>query len=731
MVAPNTALLQGLNSAQRDAVEHPGGPLLILAGPGSGKTRVIAHRIARLVERNDAQPQQILAVTFTNKAAREMRERVHALVGDQADAMTLGTFHSICARFLRIDGPAIDVPRGFVIYDDADQLTVVRHVLEDLGVDSKRQSVRSVLSAISRAKSEGRSTETVKNSAANYFDEIVARAFERYQVALLANGALDFDDLLTKALRLFTDVPDVMARYQRRYQHVLVDEFQDTNVVQYRLARAWAGATDNLTVVGDPDQSIYSWRSADIRNILNFERDYPDAALVRLEQNYRSTKSILTVADAVIGHATERIHKSLWTENEDGVRPVVYEAYTEADEADFVAREIQQHLESGEWQGGDVAIMYRTNAQSRALEEVFLQRALPYRLVGGTRFYTRREVKDLLAYLRLVHNLDDDVAFERVANVPARAIGQKSRTVLQTWATEQGLSLMTAAVDEAAPLTKRAKASLRAFHEMVETARAVAAEGTVEAVLDHLIREIAYQDYLFAEFDDAEDRWLNVMELRTVASNYDAIAPEAALSAFLEDVALVSDLDSLEDGARSAVTLITLHAAKGLEFPVAFLVGMEEGVLPHLRSFDHVDSMEEERRLCYVGMTRAQKRLYLVHAFRRALAGSSGHNPPSRYLDEIPEDAVDRRGRTISTPSPDIRPARNRRVTWDEFDGVDPDPAELPEALREGDAVRHATFGSGLVVACLATGTDHELTVDFEGVGVKKLLMSLAPLEKI
>ena len=808
--------LATLNPAQRQAVTGPAGPLLILAGPGSGKTRVIAHRIAYLVRETGVPPWRILAVTFTNKAAREMRARVESLLPGGPDdlgtrGMALGTFHAVCAQILRRDGEAVGVPRGFVIYDDADQLAIVKRTLVELGVDTRTHPARRVLGAISRAKNEGLSAATVRAHAGDYFQEIVARSFEHYQAALHDNAAVDFDDLLGRTLELFTTQPAIAARYQERFEHVLVDEFQDTNIVQYRLARAWAAGYGSLTVVGDPDQSIYSWRAADIRNILHFSRDFPDATTVRLEQNYRSTKAICRVADAVIDKAAERIHKQLWTDNAEGDRPVVFEAYTEVEEADEVGREIEARVAAGDWRPGDVAVCYRTNAQSRAVEEAFLRRGIPYRLIGGTRFYARREIKDLLALCRLVLNPHDDVAFERMVNVPGRGIGQRTRALLLDWADRHDASLSQAALtavraataaaddaDAAPAITPRARAALQSFLAIIGGARERAADGTVGQIIDQLLRDTGYQDYLYRTYDDGEDRWNNVQELRTVAANYDALAPPprdalpaaptddaavpaAALATFLADVALVADVDGLEEGPN-AVTLITLHAAKGLEFPAVFLIGMEEHILPHFRSLDDPAALEEERRLCYVGMTRAQRWLYCGYAFRRALAGRAGHNPPSRYLADLPADAIDRRGRAGSSApgpiSPDVRPARNRWLTWDEadsappspsgrarppapralphsdrWDGVDPDPdaPPAPRSLREtpadydvvpppspgdaplrpGDRVTHRAFGLGTVAAVTPSGRgDTEITVAFDASGIKKLLSSLAPLER-
>ena len=737
-MATTSALSEALNSAQREAVAHGPGPLLIVAGPGSGKTRVIAHRIAFLVQEQGVRPWKILAVTFTNKAAREMRDRVAQLLGEEIEGVTLGTFHGISARLLRRYGEAIGVPRGFAIYDDSDQQQVVRRVLAEFGLDPKQYRPRAILSALSRAKSEGIDVATYRAAVGDYFQEIVARVYERYETTLADNAALDFDDLLVRALALLESGDPGVQRYLERLQHVLVDEFQDTNVVQYRLARAWAARTGNLTVVGDPDQSIYSWRAADIRNILHFERDFPDARVVRLEQNYRSTEAVLQAADAVISRAEERIHKQLWTENGGGGRPVLFEAYTEAEEAEYVVGEVQRRVAAGDWAAGDVAVMYRTNAQSRVLEEAFLRHGLPYRLVGGTRFYERREVKDVLAYLRLVHNLADTVAFERVVNVPGRGVGEKTRAAVLDWADHHDAivweACRAAGTADGPAVTRRTVAPLQAFADLLDRATALAASGTVVEILDLLLQTTGYQDYLFGEFEDAEERWQNVLELKTVAANYDELAPDDALTTFLEDVALVSDADDLPDGPPDAVTLITLHTAKGLEFPVVFLVGLEEGILPHQRSFDDPASLEEERRLCYVGITRAQRELFFVHAFRRAFLGSSGHNPRSRFIDDIPAELLELRGRAISVESDDLRPARNRWLRWDEFDedgGVEQAEPALVVQLSEGDEVRHEAFGEGVVLACRSAGADHEVTVQFEDAGVKKLLLSLAPLEKV
>ncbi|MEX1253730.1 MAG: UvrD-helicase domain-containing protein [Dehalococcoidia bacterium] len=737
-------ILHDLNPAQREAVTHTQGPLLILAGPGSGKTRVIAHRIAYLVSEEDVHPYRIVAVTFTNKAAREMRERVIALLGESARDVLLGTFHAVCARFLRVDGAAIGIDRGFAIYDDGDQQSVMKRVLEELGVDPRRFAPRAVLSAISKAKSELASPAAYSASVRDYFGEVVARAYGRYQELLEANNALDFDDMIMRTVTLFRDEDTVLQKYQQRFLHVLIDEFQDTNVAQYVLARQLAGGHGNICVVGDPDQSIYSWRSADIRNILNFERDYPSAKTVYLEQNYRSSQNILDSAHAIISTNRQRKEKNLWTEQGAGEPIVVYEAYDDIEEADFIAAEVRDLLNNGKHRPGDVAVMYRTNAQSRSLEEAFVREQIRYRLVGGTRFYERREVKDILGYLRLVSNPYDRVAFGRVVNVPARGIGGKTLEELERWSESLELPLYAAlqllAEDrepKAHRLSPRATNALLGFLELLNGLIAYAQTSTVAGLMAAIIERTGYRRYLFDEYEeDGEERWENVEQLLTLAAEYEGLGPEAALPQFLEDVALVSDADTYDDRA-DAVTLITLHAAKGLEFPVVFIVGLEEGVLPHMRSFDEPSQLEEERRLCYVGITRAQERLYLVRAFRRHLMGSTQHNPPSRFLKDLPRHLVAAR-KTVGGDSQELR-YRGPSLSRLRHDGTDTRavraarPAVPSDAVfAAGDHVRHASFGEGVVVSCTVTSSDQEVTVAFKGGGgVKKLLLSYAPLERV
>ncbi|MGB6894333.1 MAG: UvrD-helicase domain-containing protein [Dehalococcoidia bacterium] len=732
-----STILEGLNPAQREAVELAEGPLLILAGPGSGKTRVIAHRIAYLVAEVGVHPYRIVAVTFTNKAAREMRDRVVALLGESAHSLMLGTFHSVCARILRADGEKIGIGRGFAIYDEADQQVLMRQAMADLDVDPHRFQPRAVLATISRAKSELASPAAYLQSVRDYFQEVVARCYERYQALLLENNALDFDDLIMRTVGLFRESDEVLRKYQERFLHVLIDEFQDTNVAQYVLARQLAGGHGNICVVGDPDQSIYAWRSADLRNILNFERDYPEARVVYLSQSYRSTRNILDSAHAVISLNRQRKEKELWTEKDAGPPIAVYEAYDEAEEADFVAAEAQALVSGGDRRHGDIAVMYRTNAQSRALEEAFLREAIPYRLVGGTRFYERREVKDIIAYLRLVHNPYDRVSVARVINVPARGIGQKTLAEMEAWAASlesplygamqrvaEAVSREASAGDEAAPhpLAPRSAKAVAAFVALLEGLREGAGRLSLSSLVTSALERTAYRQYLLDHFDDGEERWENVQELLTVASEYDGLAPEAALLSFLEDVALVTDIDEYDEKA-DAVTLITLHQAKGLEFSVVFIVGLEEGLLPHIRSYDDPAQMEEERRLCYVGMTRAEERLYMVRAFRRHLMGMSAANPASRFLKDLPPDLVTRREAVQEEVEAVLRgPGRLRRQ-----------PAVPSEAAyAAGERVRHPRFGEGIVVSCTVKPSDQEVVVAFQGeAGIKKLLLSFAPLERI
>jgi len=725
-------VLVDLNAGQREAVETIEGPVLILAGPGSGKTRVITHRVAYLIKTCGINPHRIMAVTFTNKAAREMTERLQVLVSRAVGNLTLGTFHAICARILRREGKAAGINPGFIIYDEDDQLELIKRALQTLNLDPKKFVPRAILSAISASKSRMLTPQDCALGSRSYFDEVVGRVYERYQQLLNESQALDFDDLLMRTVFLFRNYPDILAKYQERYIHVMVDEFQDTNLVQYELIKQIAGKYRNICVVGDPDQSIYSWRFADLRNILNFEKDFPDAKVVYLEQNYRSTQRILETASHLIKANQQRKYKELWTNNELGERTSLIETYTEQEEAQFVVQEIQRLVDAGEAKLGDCAVMYRTNAQSRVIEEAFVRYGVPYKLVAGTRFYERREIKDIISYLRLVQNPYDSVSLMRIVNVPGRGIGQHSLDELANWAASQSISQYQALQRLAGPdlesahlpFSSRIAKTLGNFGSLLKELIAQSLEMNLVDFFDFLVTRSGYKDFILGE-ENGDERWDNVMELRTVAEGYRDLAPAEGLGSFLEGVALVSDVDDLKETVDK-VTLITLHQAKGLEFGVVFIVGAEEGLLPHFRSMDDALQIEEERRLAYVGITRAKRKVYLVHAFRRNLMGRSTVNKASRFLGDIPANLIS--GGEVwqaaeSTLGSDIAMAKPKAPEV-------PSQAPSPE-VKSGDRVRHAQFGEGVVVSSVSRGDDSELVVAFSGAGVKKLLLSFAKLEKV
>jgi DNA helicase-2/ATP-dependent DNA helicase PcrA len=650
-------IVAALNPDQARAVEATEGPVLILAGAGSGKTRVLAHRVAYLAGVKGVRPWQILAVTFTNRAAAELRDRIIALVGEGGRDVQAGTFHSICARVLRRDGAAIGIDPHFVIYDADDQQALMKQILreEDLPLTGEfRPAV--VLGAISRAKNELLGAEVLEEHAVSHHERVIARLARRYAARLRSAGALDFDDLLIEAVRLFEEAPDVLARYQDRWRYLHVDEYQDTNRPQYLWVRALAARHRNLCVVGDDDQSIYSWRGADLRNILDFERDWPDATVVKLERNYRSTQLILDAAHAVVSRNAARKEKRLWTENAGG-RPIQrFEAYNEEEEAEWIARQVEGLVGARDaaltrraddveppLRPRDVAVMYRMNAQSRAIEEAFLRYGIAYQLVGGTRFYQRREVKDAIAYLRTLRSDTDTVSFERIINVPARAIGERTIELLRqaermdeltTWE-----AIERAARGEVPGIVPRTRGALADFAALVRRLRARVGVLALPELLDEVLETSGYRAMLADGSEDGEERWANLLELRGVTTRYDDLSPDDALDRFLEETALVADQDSYAEGA-DAVTLITLHAAKGLEFPVVFIAGLEEGLFPHSRALDDERELEEERRLAYVGITRAKQRLFLSHAWRRMTWGAGQASVPSRFLLEIPPELM-------------------------------------------------------------------------------------------
>jgi DNA helicase-2/ATP-dependent DNA helicase PcrA len=706
--------LADLNPAQREAVLATEGPVLVVAGAGSGKTRVLTYRIAHLVAAVGVKPQEILAITFTNKAAGEMRERLGSVVGDIARTMWVMTFHSACGRILRREAPRLGYRSNFTIYDQADQVRLVKQCLEELDRDPKRFVPRGIHAQISNAKNQLVSPEEYKSRVASFFDQTVADVYELYQRRLLASNAADFDDLLMLTVEVLDRFPDARKKWQKAFRYVLVDEYQDTNHAQYRLLQLLAGEHKNVFAVGDPDQSIYAFRGADIRNIMEFERDFGGAKQIALEQNYRSSNAILRAANAVISENRERKPKNLWSELGEGDPVRVIEVEDEHAEARFVASEIAGLVDEG-FSGSEIAIFYRTNAQSRVLEDVLVRQDIPYQVIGGPKFYERAEIKDAIAYLQVIDNPSDAISLMRIANRPRRGIGDASLARLQTYADAHGLPLWEALEhpEEAgcggAPLK-----AIDRFRTLMQSAMARAPELSVPALLERVLEQSGYLEALEAERTiEAQGRTENLMELVGVAREYQESAEEPSLSEFLQQISLYSDQDALEE-ERSLVTLMTLHNAKGLEFRVVFLIGMEEGVFPHSRSIEE-QGLEEERRLCYVGLTRAQERLVLTHAAARSLWGSRGYNMPSRFLDELPQEEIER--------------DRLRPSSWTGYGAPTVTVRRDAPSLSTGDSVRHSTLGEGVVTAIAADGI---VTVRFADDGVeRRLMLEYAPLEKV
>ena len=702
-----------LNPEQQRAVETTEGPLLILAGAGSGKTKTLTHRIAHILESGKASQYEILAVTFTNKAAKEMRERVAHLLAHQQDDRAfmpyMGTFHSICVKMLRKDGEHVHVPRNFVIFDESDKITLIKQLSRQLSIEEKQHPARTIASIISSAKNDMVDAHAYEAYAKTPTQRMAAQVYPLYQRSLRDQGALDFDDLIGKVVSLLQNNPDIQAQWQNRFKYIMIDEYQDTNAAQYSLIKLLINQNNNICVVGDDWQSIYSWRGADYTNILNFERDFTNTTVIRLEQNYRSTKPILDAAHAIITKNSQRSDKKLWTESTGGTPVQILPGYNERVEAETIIRRIQNQVDMRLRKYKDFALLYRTNAQSRALEEQFIRFNVPYKMVGGARFYDRAEIKDILAYLRLLYQPEDTVSFQRIVNVPTRGIGKQSVEKFMQWRIEQGYSLQQALESVAdAPITGKAKTALQEFANIIATYREQSEELAADVLLESLVKRIKYYDYLDDGTTQGETRIENVKELLSVARAYS----EVGLSSFLEEVALVSDIDSLNPDA-DAVTLMTLHAAKGLEFPVVFMTGMEESMFPHSRALFDQSEMEEERRLCYVGMTRAKEELYLTYADSRVLYGGVQHYAPSRFLSDINADIkpLSQYGAIADTSTPSYASDEPRYV-------LDIEP---------GDTVRHAVFGQGIV----AEVEGDTVAVYFKGKGVKRLNTAFAPLEKL
>ena len=718
--------LDKLNPQQRKAVTVGNGPVLVLAGPGSGKTRVLTQRVAYLIANEGIRPYRILAVTFTNKAAREMQTRVEKLLGaDATQGMMLGTFHSICARLLRREADLLPVQSNFVIFDADDQERIVKGIIKEFNLNDKMYRAVSVHGSISNAKNELIAADDYPIT--NYRDEVVKRVYAEYQKRLVASNAVDFDDILMYTARLLGDNSSVREKYARRFEQVLVDEFQDTNLAQYTLLKHLASAHHNIFVVGDPDQSIYRWRGADWRNVQRFEQDYPEAQVILLEQNYRSRQNILDAAMSVINRAPHRRKKNLFTERGAGEKIYFYEAPDDYSEASFVVDGIAQLVASRDFEPGECAVMYRTNAQSRLLEEAFLQARLPYRLVGAQRFYGRREVKDIIAFMRLVYNPSDEASLDRIINVPPRGVGDKTLITLHNAArqtnTSAGIVLLDLARGSDSPywnqFTGRSVIALADFGASLANWKAVSPALTVSELFDRIVNDLNYKAYIDDESEEGEERWENVQELRRVAVEFD----KQTLDDFLENVALVADQDTIKEDVN-APTLLTLHAAKGLEFGAVFIVGLDDGILPHSRSFDEPEEMEEERRLFYVGITRAKDRLYLIRAVQRGGRGYAEETYPSRFLGDLPEDLIvgkSRTGRELKASAPETLWAASSRTLK---------AAPVMESkFRAGTRVKHPMWGDGIVLDSKVQDDDEIVDVVFESVGIKRLAASLANLK--
>ena len=739
-------LLAGLNPKQKEAVLHTEGPLLIMAGAGSGKTRVLTHRIAYLIEEKNVNPWNILAITFTNKAAREMKERVNSILGQGGEDVWVSTFHSMCVRILRRDVDAIGYDRNFTILDGSDQLTLMKRILKELNIDPKKYDPRSILGAISNAKNELLTPETYAERQGSFFEEIVARCYDAYQKALRNNQSMDFDDLIMNTIRLFEENEKVLTYYQNKFHYLHVDEYQDTNHAQYTLVNMLAARFRNLCVVGDADQSIYGWRGADMQNILDFEKDYNDATVILLEQNYRSTKSILDAANQVIKNNSNRRDKSLWTDNQAGEQITYYRADSERDEAQFIVSKIKEEIQSNNHSYNDFAVLYRTNAQSRVIEDTLVKSNVPYTMVGGHKFYDRKEIKDIIAYLNIINNPRDGVSFERVINTPKRGIGAASVEKLRSFAALHDWSMVEAAQNiDLANISGKAGRMIGEFGTMITQFQEMVTYLPVTDLVDQVLERTGYLDELKNQRTlEAESRLENLEEFRTVTQEFDKRneaqdeeeAPEEKLAVFLNDLALVSDLDDYQEESAQ-VTLMTLHAAKGLEFPIVFLIGMEEKIFPLSRSLMEEAELEEERRLAYVGITRAEESLYLTNAFSRTLYGKTQYNQPSRFVAEIDDSLLNAVGMQPQPKASYSNPFQSK-IMQPKYQYATREPVTRKtasggenESWNPGDKVQHKKWGVGTVVKVSGNAKDVELDIAFPQQGVKRLLAAFAPIEKI
>lgn len=728
-------LINGLNPEQQNAVKTTEGPLLLMAGAGSGKTRVLTHRIAYLMVEKRVNPYNILAITFTNKAAKEMRERIYRLMGGAADEIWISTFHSMCVRILRRDIDRIGYNRNFTILDATDQQSVIKNILKEKNMDPKKFDPRAILGSISSAKNELKTPEDYAKLAGDYFEQRVSEVYELYQKRLRKNQALDFDDLIMQTIHLFQRVPEVLEYYQRKFQYIHVDEYQDTNRAQYMLVKLLANRFQNLCVVGDSDQSIYKWRGADIANILSFEKDYPRAKTILLEQNYRSTKTILYAANEVIKNNLNRKPKNLWTENPEGNQIFYYRADSEQTEAQFVAGKIKEQIDSGKRKYSDFAILYRTNAQSRVMEEVLLKSNIEYSIVGGIKFYDRKEIKDILAYLRLIANPDDDISLQRVINVPKRGIGSSSVDKIADFANMHDISMYEALASvDLIGLSPKITRAAAEFHHLIKGYTNMQEYLSVTELVEEVLEKTGYRDMLKAEKSiESESRLENIDEFLSVTKSFEDGSEDKSLVSFLTDLALVADIDKLDDEGEKTdtVILMTLHSAKGLEFPVVFLMGLEEGVFPHSRSLMEEAEMEEERRLAYVGITRAEEELYITNAQMRTLFGRTNINAPSRFIKEIPENLIagvepkKKSSSTFATSSRSATRAAVKRPVPTSTGGED-------LGWKVGDKAQHGKWGVGTVVSVKGNGESMELDIAFPSpTGIKRLLAKFAPIQKV
>jgi DNA helicase-2/ATP-dependent DNA helicase PcrA len=718
----NSSISEELNAEQRRAVETTEGPLLILAGAGSGKTKTLTHRIAYIISEHKATPYNILAVTFTNKAANEMRGRIAKLLGENQDNRGfmpyMGTFHGICVRILRQDGEAINIPRSFIIFDESDRQAVIKQLIKQLMIDEKTFPAKAISHIISSAKNDMVGPDEYNGLASTPAQTVAARIYPLYNQALKEARALDFDDLIMRTVEMLKNNPELKQKWQTQFKYIMIDEYQDTNTAQYELVKQLVSKDQNIAAIGDDWQSVYGFRGADFRTILKFESDYKKATIIKLEQNYRSTKNILDAAHGVITKNSQRSDKKLWTAAAEGLPVQILQVANERAEAEAIIRRVRLGVDSGHHHYKDYAVLYRTNAQSRSVEEAFVHYNVPYRVVGGVRFYDRKEIKDIMAYLRLIYQPEDRVSFERAVNVPTRGIGAKSLQVFFAWQQEMGMNLQQALSEVSAckGLTQKASQSLRELGSIIEALREASYSGDVGGLIDSLLRRIDYFHFLEDGTPQGEARAENVRELLSVAREYQ----DSGLDGFLEEVALVSDLDN-HDFDNDSVTLMTLHAAKGLEFPIVFMPGMEESIFPHSRALYEQSEMEEERRLCYVGMTRARSELYMLYASSRLLYGGVQHNPPSRFLSEIDGDLQNASADSYSQSSYNDPP-----VVLGQKAATSKEPRYIPD-INEGDNVYHQVFGEGTVVE--ADG--EAVVVYFKGKGTRKLNISFAPLEKI